>query len=194
MVLIASFFTFSTFFNVADTSTYKDDKLLNGFACSRLGLIEEQIYWANEVLREDSVNIQAIRLKLVGFTNLVFLGKKDDLKNWNEVIKELEFLTKKEYYFEDTILLTGCYLYKFKKDREKACQLWIKGLKNSLQPNFYKACLVYTGLEKNENLIIQENETTPLLLAALEEKGIRKNIKETKEVATSKMALHFLLD
>lgn len=46
ILIAAAFLTFSNFYNVADTSTYKEDRLLIAFACSRLNMDEEQILWA----------------------------------------------------------------------------------------------------------------------------------------------------
>ena len=86
IVIAAAFITFSNFFNAADTSTYKEDRLLIAFACSRRGLDDEQILWANRVLEEDPHNLQAIRLKTVAFTNLALFGNLTDSKEWNSII------------------------------------------------------------------------------------------------------------
>ena len=194
--LFASFVTFSTFFNVADTSTWNEDRLLNAFACSRLGLDEEQVLWTERVLETEPNNLQAIRLKLVGFTNLVLSGKITNSKDWILVRKELKYLNDKNIFFEDTALLLGCYVLKFENDKEKAYQILVNGGAESLQPDFYQAILIYSKLLEPTKTDKEIARLTPLLAASIINKGedIKNYFYSDKELDIAKNALKFLLD
>lgn len=192
--IISGLLTFSTFFNVADKSTYKEDKLLNAFACSRLDLLDEQLYWANQVLTDDSTNLQAIRLKIVAFTNLVLSGKINDEKDWNEVRKEMEYVINKDINFDDILLLKGCYVWKFKKEKEMAKNIWFGALKTTSQPELYEACLIYVGFIEPNKSELDKMIHTPLLLAALESRGVNTGLANEPEVIEAKQSLKFLLD
>ncbi len=191
--LVVGFITFSTFFDTANTSTWKEDRLLNAFACSRLALDEEQIMWADKVLEEEPTNLQAIRLKLVGFTNLVLEGKITNPNSWTSVRKELSYLNNNDILFNDTMLLSGCYAWKFEKNKEKAFKIWIKGSSESLNPVFFRAFLIYTGLSEANESDINKANSTPLLAAALESKGIKIDYYNKQELIIIKKALDFFL-
>ena len=188
IVIAAAFITFSNFCNAADTSTYKEDRLLIAFACSRLELDEEQILWADRVLEEDPQNLQAIRLKTVAFTNLALSGKLTDSNEWSSVAKEMEFLNKNKLYFDDTIFLSGCYAWKFEKNSGKARLLWINGGANSIQPEIFQACLIYTELIEPNETDIKLSEYNNLIKAALNKNNSNQNSNQSEK------ALKFLLD
>ena len=194
LLLVTCFISFSNFFNVADKSTWKEDRLLNAFACSRLELDEEQVLWADRVLKDDPNNLQALRLKIVGFTNLVLEGKISNSKDWARVKKELKYITKKDIYFNDTLLLTGCYIWKFEKNNEKAYELLVNGGSDSLTPELYQALLIYAGLTEPSQSDKRMAPIIPILAAALEARGIETKYKNKNEVERSKKALKFLLD
>ena len=190
VVIFAAFITFSNFCNAADTSTYKEDRLLIAFACSRLGLDDEQILWANRVIEEDPHNLQAIRLKIVAFTNLALSGNLTDSKEWNSVTNELQYLNKNNLYFDDTILLSGCYAWKFEKNKEKARLLWIDGGANSVQIELFQACLIYAGLVEPNETDKKMSEYNSLLHASISKKANT----QVAEIEKAKKALGFLLD
>ena len=194
VTLLIAFLTFSSFFNAADKSTYKEDRLLNAFACSRLGLDEEQILWANRVLEEDPHNLQAIRLKAVAFINLALDGKLTDTKEWGSISKELDYLSKQNLYFNDSILLSGCYAWKIQKNKEKAWLLWTNGGAESLQPELFQACLIYTELIEPDEPDIKLSEYSPLLAAAINKQNNITNSSNNLEIEKAKKALGFLLD
>ncbi len=191
IVISVAFITFSNFCNAADTSTYKEDRLLIAFACSRLGLDDEQILWANRVIEEDPHNLQAIRLKIVAFTNLALSGNLTDSKEWNSVTNELQYLNKNNLYFDDTILLSGCYAWKFEKNKEKARLLWIDGGANSVQLELFQACLIYSELQEPDETDIKLSEYNSLLSAAINKQA---NTQNNPEIEKAKKALGFLLD
>ena len=186
--LLIAFLTFSSYFGAADNSTYKEDRLLIAFACSRLGLDDEQILWANRVLEEDPYNLQALRLKIVAFTNLALFGNLTDSKEWNSVTNELQYLNKNNLYFDDTILLSGCYAWKFEKNKEKARLLWINGGAGSIQPELFQACLIYTELIEPNETDIKLSEYSSLIKAALNKNNADQNNNQSEK------ALKFLLD
>ncbi len=191
---ICCFISFSSYFEAADKSTWKEDRLLNAFACSRLGYDEEQILWSNLVLSEDPINLQAIRIKIVGFTNIALTGEYMDIKEWQTVIKELKFLNKNNLYFNDTIFLSACYAWKFENNHEKARILWIKGGGEAPNPEIYQACLIYTGETDVTNSDIIMATTTPILAAALDHQGINPKFEDENELFKAKLALEFLLE
>lgn len=188
IIIAAAFITFSNFFNAADTSTYKEDRLLIAFACSRLGLDDEQILWANRVLEEDPYNLQAIRLKTVAFTNLALFGNLTDSKEWNSITNEMQYLNNNNLFFDDTILLSGCYAWKFEKNKEKARLLWINGGAGSIQPELFQACLLYTELVEPNETDLKMAEYNNLIKEALFKNN--KNLSSKQ----SRNALKFLLD
>lgn len=194
---IASFciaVTFSALFNVNDTSTYREDRLLNAFACSRLGYDEDQFLWADRVLSEDPENIQAIRLKLVAFTNLVFFGKFSRQDDWQYVSRELKYLNSKGLSFSDTSLLSGCYATNFENNLEKAYNLWLNGGAESPQPYLYMACLIYADICNPTKQDIAIAPKIPILAAAIEEnRSVKFENVNREEVEKSKKVLAFLI-
>ena len=76
----------------------------------------------------------------------------------------------------------------------KAKQIWIDGMNKSLQPDFYIACLLHAGFIDVNKIDKTKAENTPLLIAALEEKGIKTAFSDSEEVIKAKRALKFLLD
>ena len=194
IVILSAFLTFSSFFDASNTSTYKEDRLLNAFACSRLGLDEEQILWADRVLEEDPQNLQAIRLKIVGFTNLVLSGNITDSKAWEKVSKELDFLSKNKLFFNDTILLSGCYAWKIENHPEKAHILWTNGGAESTQPELFQACLIYTELVAPNDADIKLAYFNPLIAAALKKEGFLNIKTDNNEIEKAQKAFKFLIE
>ena len=192
ITIIVSLFTFSNLFNVSDTSTWKEDRLLNAFACSRLGLDEEQFLWTDRVLEDDPYNLQAIRLKLVGFTNLALSGQLTDQHEWQKVIRELKYLSKNKIYFDDTQLLLGCYIWKYEKDKERAYEIWLNSGCESLQPELFQALMIYTGLVEPNDSDKKMAKLIPLLAAAIEGHNKTNNLN-SNEIQRAKTALKFLL-
>lgn len=191
---ICCFVTFSNFFDAADKSTWKEDRLLNAFACSRLGYDEEQILWADLVLNDEPTNLQAIRVKIVGFTNLALAGTLINSTEWQTVTKELEYLSHKGLYFKDTIFLSACYAWKFEHNSEKAHTLWINGGGESPFPEMYQACLIYTGLTDITKADSKMATTTAILAAALDSQEIDSHFPDKNELFKARLALSFLLD
>ncbi|MBU1108069.1 MAG: hypothetical protein KKB51_15460 [Candidatus Riflebacteria bacterium] len=145
---IAAFVTFSTLFGAADISTFNSDRMLLAHASARLFDFAGQVYWADQTLRDNSDNLVAMRVKVVGFTNLVLSGKKGSAEDWQMVSKELSWLAEHDLQFPDTAFLSGCYALKFHQNREKAIQIWQKGLNSYSEKDLYLAALVYIGARK----------------------------------------------
>lgn len=145
IALLAAILSFSNFADAANTSTYNSDRLLLAHACARLGLDREQMRWADAVLVEQPENVQAIRLKLVAFTNLALAGAFGDNSAWQSVSRELDFLDTKKLYFSDTMLLQGSYQHQVKKDIAAAHQIWQNGMRESTQKDLYRAALLLSG-------------------------------------------------
>lgn len=145
VALIVALITFSTFFGAADMSTINSDRLLLAHACVRLSDFEGQVYWADQVLCEMPDHLIAVRVKVVGFTNLVLSGKKGANADWQMVVRELAWLAERDLLFPDTAFTSGCYALNIKKDREKAVQIWTKGLVLYPDKALYQAALVHVG-------------------------------------------------
>lgn len=145
LAVIVALVTFSTLFGAADMSTINSDQLLLAHACARLHDFSGQVYWADQVLREIPDHLIAIRVKVVGFTNLVLAGKKGAVADWQMIRSELAWLTERDLLFPDTAFISGCYALNIKKDREKAVQIWSKALDLYPQKDLYLAALVQVG-------------------------------------------------
>lgn len=169
--LLSAGLTFSAFAGVNDVSTWNSDRLLLAHACARLGKIMEQMHWANEVLQNQPENIQAIRLKLVAFTNLALAGEMLEQQKWQLVTRELEFLQKNQLYFEDTIFLQGCYLYSQSGRREEAVWLWQSGLEQTSQKDLFLAALIAVEGMEVDDRIMEMARKSPFLWYALVKSG-----------------------
>lgn len=193
VAIIAGFLTFSPFFDAADTSTFNSDRLLMAHACARLGLDEQQFCWANEVLNSQPENVQAIRLKLVGFTNLALSGKLSEANAWHQVIPELEFLERMKLRFNDTRFLQGCYFYKIRKQPEKALQIWQEGLEESQQKDLFLSALIITKNSQAKTGMIENAQNSPLLWYALNQAGLVE-AQSSGQMKINEMAMKFLID
>ena len=81
----------------------------------------------------------------------------------------------------------------YEKNKEKAFKIWLNGGSESLNPDFFQAFLIYTGLSEPTESDIKIAKLTPLLAAALESKGIKIDYTNRQEVITAKKALDFFL-
>ncbi|MGM0600231.1 MAG: hypothetical protein ACQETH_10495 [Candidatus Rifleibacteriota bacterium] len=192
LVLVTAFITFSGFAGANDTSTYNSDRLLLAHACARLEKDREQIKWANEVLKNHPENIIAIRVKLVGFTNLALAGKLKKRNEWDQIKSEMEFLNNKKINFFDTLFISGCYAYRIENNRQKAIKLWQAGLEQSSQKDLFTAALLLTKAIKPQETMLKAAQNSPLLWYALVQTGLIKPEK-TNEMKTSIQAIKFLL-
>ena len=187
------FISFTSFFDAKDTSTWKEDKLLNAFACSRLGYDQKQLYWADQVLEEEPQNIQAIRLKIVAFTNLALAGGKNlNQLSWDSVCSELEYLTQNNLYYNDCLLLLACYNYKIKQNPHLASKILEKGV---IEPNdLFTAFLVYADLisANKINLDSKALEKNPFMFVALHSSN--PNIKFSYQQENVVKIYKFLLE
>jgi hypothetical protein len=192
LVLITAVITFSNFANAQDTSTYNSDRLLLAHACARLGKDRQQIKWANEVLQNHPENIIAIRIKLVGFTNLALAGKLTKKDEWKQIKNEIEFLNNKQINFADTLFISGCYAYRIEKNREKAIKLWQAGLEGSPQKDLFTAMLLLSKAIKPQKTMLKAAQNSPLLWYALVQTGLT-DPNEDKKLETNFQAIKFLL-
>ncbi len=168
ILLFTSLITFTGFFEAADTSTFKADRLLLSHACARLGMYEEQVNHADMVLKEEPENIQAIRLKLVGFSNLAMSGQISDSASWATVAKELDYLENNGLQFHDTRFIAGCYAHTVKNNPQTAKIHWEKGLQSSKQPDLILAAMLLAGSRKADENMIKMAESSPFLRLALD--------------------------
>jgi hypothetical protein len=145
---IVAIITFSSFFAAADMSTINSDRMLLAHACARIFDYNGQVYWANQVLKEIPDHVQAIRLKVAGFTNLILGGNREIPWDWSFIEKELAWLARHDLQFPDTAFLSGCYAFSVLGDRKKAGEIWQKGQNLYPDKNLYLAALVHTGFEK----------------------------------------------
>ena len=145
---ISALITFSTFFAAADMSTINSDRMLLAHACARLFDFAGQVYWADQVLREMPDHLFAIRVKIAGFTNLVLSGERGEEADWKFVRSELDWLAARDLLFPDTAFLSGCYALKVLKDREKAGEIWKKGLERYPEKDLYLAALISAGFKE----------------------------------------------
>lgn len=180
--------TFSAFAGATDTSTWNSDRLLIAHACARLGRTWEQMHWADEVLQNQPDNIQAIRLKIVAFTNLALAGELTDPQKWHLVTREMKFLEKNQLYFQDTIFLQGCYQYSFKRNSRDAVQLWQTGLEQSNQKDLFLAALIAADSIEVNDEIIELAQKSPFLWYVLVWSG---KIKSDNQVKLEKNAVSF---
>ncbi len=186
---IIGFLSFSNYLNVSDTSTWREDRLLNAYACSRLGYDEEQLLWAERVLEEDPRNLQAIRLKIVAFTNMALNGKFNSPAYWDIIKPELEHIVQGNLFFPDVILLAGCYSYNFERNSIKAKNIWLRGGAESQQIELFQACLIYSSLQNPTPEDVSMAKQSPILAAALKS----DKFEERVELSKAKTALEFLL-
>lgn len=104
------FLTFSSYCNANDTTTYKDDMLLTAFASSRLGMLEEQVSMAKQVLNIDSQNTLAARLILSGTINLVLSNLNYKL-NLKSISGAIVLLRQRNLFYKDTVLMDLFYSF-----------------------------------------------------------------------------------
>ena len=145
VVLVVALLSFSTLFGAADMSTVNSDRMLLAHACARLYDFAGQVYWADQVLKEMPDHLIAVRVKVVGFTNLVLAGEMGAAKDWALISKELAWLAERDLIFPDTAFLSGCYAMKVANDREKAVQIWQKALDSYPEKDLYLAALIQAG-------------------------------------------------
>lgn len=181
--LLAVFFTsilcFSAFAGVADLTTLNADRLLMAHASARLGLYDQQMSWSEKVLQENPNDIQAIRLKLNAFANLVLSGHYQEEGAWMLVKPQLEMLQAQKLVFIDTIFIQGCYLYSCVGQPAIAISLWEKGLEISPQKDLFLAALLAAGKRTADSEIKNLAEKSPLLWYILAHKGF---IDEKNEI------------
>ena len=84
--------------------------------------------------------------------------------------------------------MSGCYAWKFEKNKEKARLLWINGGAGSIQPELFQACLIYTELIEPNETDIKLSEYSSLIKAALNKNNADQNNNQSEK------ALKFLLD
>lgn len=187
-LIFSAVVTFSAFAGATDISTWNSDRLLIAHACARLGRPWEQMHWASEVLQNHPQNIQAIRLKIVAFTNLALAGELKDPQKWHLVTRELQFLEKNQLYFQDSIFLQGCYQYRFNRNRDDAVQLWQTGLEQTKQKDlFFAALIAADSIEVNDE-ILEMAQKSPFLWYVLVRSG---KIKSDNQVKLDKNAVSF---
>ena len=145
VAVLVALISFSTLFGAADLSTVNSDRLLLAHACARLYDFAGQVYWADQVLKEMPDHLIAVRVKVVGFTNLVLAGDRGDAEDWSLISRELAWLAARDLLFPDTAFLSGCYAMKVASDREKALQIWQKALSNYPEKDLYLAALIHAG-------------------------------------------------
>jgi 4-amino-4-deoxy-L-arabinose transferase-like glycosyltransferase len=105
VVAMAAAISFSTLFAAADTSTYKEDKMLMAQAASRIAMYPEQVYWASQALLDDPENPIATRVRLVGITNLLLSGQIHSLSGEMSIHNDLESLSTRRLAYPDTNLI-----------------------------------------------------------------------------------------
>jgi 4-amino-4-deoxy-L-arabinose transferase-like glycosyltransferase len=171
-IILTAFITFSGFFAAADTSTWNSDRLLLAHASSRINDYAGQIHWADEVLNNDPQNLQAIRLKLVGFTNLALMGKFTNQQQWQQVAPQIGYLKKHEMFFTDTLFLGGSYFFSVENQGATAEKLWRLGLENSQQKDLFHAALIIAGFENADETMFETAQSSPLLWYALHHAGL----------------------
>ncbi|EKD82698.1 MAG: hypothetical protein ACD_39C01149G0001 [uncultured bacterium] len=145
MAAIVALVTFSTLFGAADMSTVNSDRMLIAHACARQYDFKGQVYWADQVLNEMPGHLIAVRVKVVGFTNLVLAGEKGSAEDWQLVSGELAWLAERDLLFPDTAFLSGSYALRVLKNREKAWQIWEKAFNSYPDKELYLAALIFTG-------------------------------------------------
>lgn len=186
--------SFSTLFDVADKSTWLEDKLLNAFACTRLGYDKELLMWCNEVIKESPYNHQAIRLKIVAFSNLILSGNKENL-TWDVINRELEYLYRNNLFFDDCLFLLGCYSWRTEKKADIALKLWSAEKPGTSLFLLNRACIIYTKLGALTETDLVTAKTFPFLAAAIAQNQKIDVINDNYPlVKSSHQILSFLLD
>lgn len=120
IMILASFLTFSSFLNANDKSTYIDDMMLTAFAASRIGLLEEQVNIAQNVLLLVPNHIQAARLILSGTINQILANIHNKI-DYSSLTYPIRLLRNKELYYDDTILMDLWYSLGYEKDFRQVC-------------------------------------------------------------------------
>jgi hypothetical protein len=171
-IVATSIVCFSSFAEVADTKTFNADRLLMAHACARLSMYERQMYWADQVLKDNSKDIQAIRLKLNAFANLALTGRFQEKNDWLLVKSQLEWLFEQQLFFVDTIFIQGCYLYSYKDQTDQAIAFWKKGLEISPQKDLFWVGLLAAGDREVDTETKILAEKSPLLWYILAHRGL----------------------
>ncbi len=190
---ITALVTFSGFADARDTSTYKTDRLLLAYASARLNLFPTQIKWAQEVLNDDPEDIQAIRIKLLGFSNIALSGQKTSPQAWKQISNEISYLQKNNLSFSDTLFIQGCYMYSVAKQPENAFALWNEGLKDKQQQDIFLAALILTKVISPEKSMITLAKNLSLLHYALVKYGLMQEDPEGL-IHNYRPAVKFLFD
>lgn len=191
IALVVAAIVFPNFFKVADTSTLVSDYLLMAQSNARLFNFQQQYAWADKATKAHPENLNAIRLKIVAFINLVLEEQITDETYWKLVARELDFLNAERKVFSDTTFASGCYAYKHLGDKEKAFEFWQYGLENLAQTELYLAALLLTDKIKPSDKLLEFAES-PLMWYALVEKGALEN-DDPEKFAKYKRIAHFLL-
>jgi len=189
IIAISAILTFNTFFSAADTSTFNSDRLLIAHAAGRLNLYDQQLFWSDEVLKTVPNDIQAIRLKLVAFTNLALSGNYNGPQDWKIIEKELKHLRKLNLSFFDTLFIDGCYSIAVEKNRMEAIAKWKRGLEDSSNRDLFMAALIFNGETPVELETINSAEASPFLKYILENNQAIKTFSGENE---NKKVLNFL--
>ncbi len=148
VILIAlSFLTFNNFFDAKSTDTYVSDMLLMAQSSARINDYNQQFEWAGKALELDPQNINGIRLRLVGFTNMVLTGDIRSNLTLKSIEKELDFVIKNDINYEDIALIKGCYVYKVLNDKIRGWTIWKNSLLKNQANHLLRGFLAATGCE-----------------------------------------------
>lgn len=191
LIFLVGLLTFSGLFSANSHTTYNSDRLLLAHACARLNLDAQQVAWCDEVLNNDPENIMAIRVKLVGFTNMALAGMFKDKSAWQNINHEIAMLEKLQVQFPDTLFISGCYAYTVEKDSARAIKYWHKGLADSEQKDLFLSALIICGERKPDHSMLEAAQTSPLLCYALKISGFQ-SVPEIENEKTYRNAIRFL--
>lgn len=163
VLLLVSMITFTGFFKANNTSTFVSDYLLMAHSNARIFNYTEQLKWAEKVLSIDSENVDAMKIQLNAFLNLVLNQTITDEKEWKRIVPSINYLDSRKMVFTDTAFLLGCYAWKFERDDKKAWKLWEEGLHKFEPKSIYAAMLLLTNNFQGADF----TEVNPLLWYAL---------------------------
>lgn len=178
--LVVFTITFSSLFEVNDTSTFVSDYLLMAHSNARIFNYDKQLEWSEKVLSVNPYNVEAMKIQLNAFLNLVLHLKISNENEWNRIVPSLRFLDAKNMMFSDTAFLSGCYAWKFKNDGDRASSIWKVGLSKFEPKSLFAAVLLLTNQLEEAGM----TEISPLLWYALVKSG---RIKSDDSVKYNKM-------
>jgi len=164
---VTFFLSFNTLFSAAETETFNADRLLYTYAAARLHMYDQQLYWADEVLKNSPDDIQAIRMKLVAFTNLALSGKINTAESWKLIERELKLLRQNNISFADILFIDGCYYLAVDNNKAAAVAAWQKGLEGKDNLDLFLAALIYSDVLSPDAETVAAAETSPFLQAAI---------------------------